>query len=151
MRKGAMVLTMLAMAGGAQAQRPNEQELFCNDLNRIIEDAQAPYPFHLLENGRAAPPTLGFVHGCGRSGDARQYFWLCTMSLAHESMNLANLVARTRACLPDVAPRETDYREVEFPVPHALIRISESGGPRAHVGLSATFVVEADPAAPAGK
>jgi len=141
-----MVLAGLAMAQAAEAQRPSDQELFCADLQRVLEDAGGDQPFHLLENGRAAPPTLGFAGGCRRSGDARQYFWLCTQTLAPPELSLRSLVERTRACLPD-APRPAMNRVfARFDLPNAVIRIDERGTERSHVGRSVTLIVEAPPA-----
>lgn len=147
MRRVAMVLAGLAMAQAAQAQRPLGQTQFCADLERVLEDANGDQPFYLLENGRAAPPGLGFVHGCRRSGDARQYFWLCTQNLAPPELSVRSLMERVQACLPN-APRPTfNRRSARFELPDAVIRINEHGTDRAHVGRSVTLVVEAPAAA----
>ena len=143
----AMVLAGLAMAQAAEAQRPNEQDLFCADLQRVLEDAGGDQPFHLLENGRAAPPTLGFADGCRRSGDARQYFWLCSQNLAPDWLSLPSLMERVHACLPDAPPPAFNRRFARYELPNAVIRINEAGGPRAHVGRIVTFIVEAPSAA----
>ena len=147
MRGMVAVLAGLATASGAAAKRPTEQAQFCHDLNRIVEAAEeSPQPFYSLERSAAAPPTLGFVH-CGRAGDARRAYWHCHQTLAPEHLGAERLAEATRACLTDAVAQPSDMRrEARFRVPHAEITISETGGPRAHVGRVVSYIVAADPA-----
>jgi len=149
MRDVATVLAGLATASGAAAQRPSTQEQFCHDLNRIVAAAEeTPQPFYSLERSAAAPPTLGFgPRQCFRAGDARRAYWHCHQTLAPEHLGAERLAEATRACLSDAVALPTDMRrEARFRVPHAEISISETGGPRAHVGRVVSYIVAADPA-----
>lgn len=147
----AAMMAMMAMAAGAaQAQPPVLSDAsFCAQLRRIVAAADDDEPFRALEIARPNPPTLGFRHGCVRSGGKRQYFWLCTQNLAPPELGRERLAAATRACLPEARPIALAYpqsiRSIHFRLPRATIRISDSGGPGAHVGLSVTYVVAAEP------
>lgn len=148
--RGWMVATMAVAAGAAQAQPPALSDAaFCAQLRRIVAAADDEEPFRALEIARPRPPGLGFVHGCGRSGDRRQYFWLCTQNLAPPTMGRERLAAATQACFPEARRIALTYpesvRSIHFRLPEAEIRISDSGGPGAHVGLSVTYVVAAEP------
>lgn len=148
--RGGMAAMMAMAAGTAQAQPPALSDAsFCAQLRRIVAAADDDEPFRALEIARPNPPTLGFRHGCVRSGGERQYFWLCTQNLAPETMGRERLAAATRACLPDARRIPLDYpqsvRAIHFRLPNATIRISDHGGPGAHVGLSVTYVVAAEP------
>ena len=142
------LLTWLMMAQAAAGQAPAPPPAgFCRDLERVVEAAARPGGFDALEIARPNPPDFGFLYGCGRSGDARQAYWLCTQNLAPESLGHERLAANVTACRPDAQPLPTEHRgERRFRLPHAEVRIFESGGPRAHVGRMVSFVVAADPA-----
>ena len=135
----AMVTASLS-AGAAGAQPPTPQAIFCAELRRVVEVAELDGDFTYLERSRAARPRLGF-RWCGATGDAAKGYWLCHEQLAPESLGVASLGARISACLPEAA-RTGGRREALFTLPSAQIRISESGGPGAHVGLVVQLVVE---------
>ncbi len=135
---------LLAPAAG-QAQ-PVRQD-FCHGLGRVVEAARHEGGFVGLERSRAAPPHLDFRHGCRATGDAKRRYWLCTQNLAPEELSRDALAARVAACLPEAVRSTSAYgREALFTLPHAQIRISERGGPRAKVGRIVQLVVEATPA-----
>lgn len=57
------------------------------------------------------------------------------------------LADRTAQCLPQAVRSTSDYgHDSVFTLPHARIRISERGGPKAKVGRIVTLVVESTPA-----
>ncbi len=144
--KGAIVAAALAATGMAQAQPPSPQQIFCAQLNRTVQVAQMDGDFTYLERSRAAPPRFGFRHGCRAQAATKRLpaAWWCHQSLAPDELSLASLSARTAACLPSaVRSRGRWGDEAIFTLPRARIVIEESGGPRAHVGLIATFRVEA--------
>src|SRR5262245_58243940 len=94
----AVSAALLAEAGAAAAQKRDD---FCHDLGRVIDAAGEADPFARLERSALAPPNLGFQYGCGRSGSARQRFWLCTQNLAPDRLSLSALAEATRACFPE--------------------------------------------------
>ena len=146
MRRTTIVAAALMMTGTAQAQPPSPQQIFCAELNRVVQVAQMDGDFTYLERSRAASPDFGFRHGCRAQGAtaASPAAWWCHQNLAPEELSLASLAARTEACLPSAARSRGRYGdEAIFTLPRARIVIEESGGPRAHVGLIATFRVEA--------
>jgi hypothetical protein len=133
------------LAPAAQAQLVSQD--FCHGLTRVVEAAREAGGFEWLERARAAPPHLGFRHGCRATGDEKRQYWLCTQNLAPAQMSRDALAARTAECLPDAVPgRNGSTRDAVFTLPHAEIRISERGGPRAKVGRIVQLVVEAIPA-----
>ncbi|HLL31686.1 MAG TPA: hypothetical protein VK403_11880 [Allosphingosinicella sp.] len=130
-------------AGGAQLVSQD----FCHGLTRVVNAARNDGGFDSLERSRAAPPHLGFRHGC-RAHDGTRTLpaaWWCRQTLAPEELSLARLAARTAACLPDAVRTQGRYHgsEAIFTLPYARILISERGGPRAHVGRIVSFRVEA--------
>lgn len=141
-----MWIVAAALAGPAQAQPPSPQQIFCVQLNRVVQVAQMDGDFTYLERSRAAPPHFGFRHGCRAQAASPRSpaVWWCHQSLAPAELGLDSLAGRTAACLPNaVRSRGRWGGEAIFTLPRARIRIEESGGPRAHVGLIATFRVEA--------
>jgi hypothetical protein len=117
---------------------------FCHGLKRVVAAAREEGGFLGLERARAAPPHLGFRHGCRASGDARRRYWLCNQHLAPAEMSRDALAARIARCLPDAVRSAGDFGdEATFTLPGARIRIHERGGPRAKVGRIVTLVVEA--------
>jgi hypothetical protein len=146
MKRITIAAVALAASGAAGAQRPSDQQIFCAQLNRVVQEAQMEGDFTHLERSRAAPPYFGFRQGCrAREATARlAAAWWCHQSLAPEELSLASLAGRTQACLPNAVRTEGRYGdEAIFTLPRARIVIEESGGPGAHVGLIATFRVEA--------
>lgn len=147
MKRTAIVAVALMAAGTAQAQRPSAQRIFCAELNRVVQVAQMDGDFTYLELSRAAPPTFGFSHGCrAQVATARSpAAWWCHQSLAPDELSLASLSERIAECLPNAVRSQGRLydRQAIFTLPRARIVIDESGGPRAHVGLIATFRVEA--------
>jgi hypothetical protein len=137
----AVAVTGMASSATAQAQRPDP---FCHDLARILEGAtERPVPFHHIARGRARAPTLGFRHGCQGALSNGRPNWFCHQSLAPDHLSRVNLAKRTLACLPEAQQLPGGWDgETVFALPRATIRISESGGPGAHVGRSVTYVVE---------
>ena len=137
---------LAALAAQPVAARGPLDRAFCAELERIVRAADDAEPFRRLEISRGAPPTLGFVHGCRRSGGERRYFWLCGQNLAPESLSADRLAERTSACLPGAEPLPRRHPgERRFAVGAVEIRIHESGGPRAHVGRIVSYVVAAPP------
>ena len=137
-------IALLAPAAG-QAQRVHQD--FCHGLKRVVEAAQYEGGFGQLERSRAAPPHLGFRHGCRATGDERRQYWHCGQNLAPEDMSRDALAARVADCLPDAVRSTSRFgRDAHFTLPHAQIRIGELGGPRAKVGRIVELVVEATPA-----
>ena len=146
MKRTAIVAAAMLASGLARAEPPSPQQIFCAELERVVQVAQMDGDFTYLERSRAAPPSFGFHHGCrAQAATARSLAaWWCHQSLAPEELSLASLAGRTAACLPNAVRSRGDYgREAIFTLPRARILIEESGGPRAHVGLIATFRVEA--------
>lgn len=137
----------LMATGSAGAQRPSAQQIFCAELNRTVQVAQMDGDFTYLERSRAAPPYFGFRQGCRAHAATERLAaaWWCHQSLAPEELSLDSLAGRTAACLPSAVRSRGPYynRQAIFTLPRARIVIEESGGPRAHVGLIATFRVEA--------
>ena len=136
----------LLATGSAHAQGPTAQQIFCAELNRVVQVAQMDGDFTYLERSRAAPPHFGFRHGCRADGASQgsPAAWWCHQSLAPEELSLASLSALTATCLPSaVRSRGRWARQAIFTLPRVRIVIEESGGPRAHVGRIATFRVEA--------
>jgi hypothetical protein len=112
----------------------------------VLEAAEYDHGFAMLERARGAPPRLGFPRGCQATGDERQQYWVCGQSLAPAWLSGESLSAHVAACRPEAARTEDRMgRETIFTVPHARIRVSEHGGPRAHVGRIVELVVEAIP------
>ena len=145
MRRMAIVAA-LAATGSAQAQPPSPQQIFCAQLNRVVQVAQMDGDFSYLERSRAAPPYFGFRHGCRAHGASERQpsAWWCHQSLAPPELSLDSLAGQSAACLPNaVRSRGRWADEAIFTLPRVRIVIEESGGPRAHVGLIATFRVEA--------
>jgi hypothetical protein len=146
MRGTVAVLAGLAMTSGAAAQQPSAEAQFCHDLVRIIAAAaEAPQPFFSLERSAAAPPRLGFTH-CFRAGDSRRAYWHCHQSLAPDHLGAERLTALTRACRPEAVALPAEMRrEARFRLGDVEITISETGGPRAHVGRVVSYIVAATP------
>lgn len=146
MRRMTIAAAALAATGAAQAQLPSPAQIFCSQLNRVVQVAQMDGDFTYLERSRAAPPQFGFRHGCRAHGASERSpaAWWCHQSLAPPELGLASLSARTAECLPSAVRSRGRYGdEAIFTLPRARIVIQQSGGPRAHVGLIATFQVEA--------
>ncbi|HEX8624699.1 MAG TPA: hypothetical protein VF782_06435 [Allosphingosinicella sp.] len=142
---GAIAAAALLAPAAGQAQLVRQD--FCLGLEQLVEAARDEGGFLGLERSRAAPPHLGFRHGCRATGDETRQYWLCTQNLAPAEMSGDALAARVAACLPEVARSTGDYgRDAVFTLPHARIRIDERGGPGAKVGRIVTLVVEAIPA-----
>jgi hypothetical protein len=142
-----MATAALLTPAAGQAQGGLVSQDFCHGLERVVEAARQDGGFLWLERARAAPPHLGFRHGCRATGDERRQYWLCTQNLAPEEMSRDALAARVAACLPEAVRSKSQFgREAIFTLPHAEIRISELGGPRAKVGRIVELVVEAVPA-----
>ncbi|HEX8622821.1 MAG TPA: hypothetical protein VF718_12715 [Allosphingosinicella sp.] len=139
------LLALLAPAAGRGQAGPVSQD-FCQALNRVVQVAQTDGDFAHLERSRAAPPHFGFRHGCRAfaATERSPAAWWCHQSLAPPELGLDSLAHRTAACLPSAVRTNGRYGdEAIFTLPRARITIEESGGPRAHVGLIATFRVEA--------
>jgi hypothetical protein len=146
MKRTAIMAAALLASGAAQAQRPSDQQIFCAELNRVVQVAQMDGDFTYLERSRAASPDFGFRHGC-RAHEATERLpaaWWCHQNLAPEALGLESLAGRTAACLPNAVRSRGRYgREAIFTLPRVRISIQESGGPKAHVGRIVTFRVEA--------
>lgn len=143
--RGAIAAAALLAPAAGQAQLVAQD--FCHGLERVVDAARDEGGFLHLERSRAAPPHLGFRHGCRATGDSERQYWLCHQNLAPEQMSRASLAARVAACLPEAVRSTGDHgHETVFAFPHAQIRITERGGPRAKVGRIVTLVVEALPA-----
>lgn len=140
---GSIAFAALLAQGPAEAEPPSSQRLFCAELRRVVRVAEQGGDFAFLERSRAAPPRLGFAHGCQATGDEKKPYWLCGQNFAPESMSRDNLAARIAECLPE-AIREANglLRDAEFTLPYARIHINELGGPRAHVGRIVELIVE---------
>ena len=141
----AIAAAALVAPAAGQAQRVSQD--FCHGLERVVEAARYEGGFGYLERSRAAPPHLGFRHGCRATGDEKRQYWHCGQNLAPEEMSRDALAARVAACLPE-AVRSTGRFGLDavFTLPHAQIRIGELGGPKAKVGRIVELVVEATPA-----
>jgi hypothetical protein len=146
-RTGIVAAAALLAAGTAQAQPPSAQQIFCAELNRAVQVAQMEGDFSHLERSRATPPYFGFRQGCRAQAASERLpaAWWCHQSLAPAELGLDSLAGRTAACLPNAVRSRGPYydRQAIFTLPRARIVIEESGGPGAHVGLIATFRVEA--------
>ena len=141
-----MAAALLA-SGPALAEPPTKQAIFCAELVRVVEVAALDGDFTYLERSRAAPPHLGFRHGCRATGDSERQYWHCGQNLAPAEMSRDALAERVAACLPEaVRGRNGFTRDAVFILPRARIRISELGGPRAKVGRIVQLTVEAVPA-----
>jgi len=142
--RGLRAAIAAAAALGAAPAEAHPRDTFCAELQRVVEAARRDHGFAGLERSRAAPPRLGFAYGCLATGDERRQYWLCGQSFAPDSLSLESLAARTAACLPEAARSDrTPWRETLFTLPYAQIRISEQGGPGAHVGRIVGLAVEA--------
>jgi hypothetical protein len=134
----AIVATVLAASSLAQAEPPSKQRIFCHELTRVLEVAELDGDFTYLERSRAAPPQLGFRHCFAAARPA----WHCHQTMAPEHLSLDGLAAGTAACLPEAARTLPSEHEAVFTLPYARIRITEYGGPRAHVGRIVSYRVE---------
>ena len=143
-KTGLIAATAALVPGAAGAEAPSAQAIFCAELKRVVEVAELGGDFAYLERSRAAPPRLGFRHGCRASGDAKKQYWLCGQSFAPDGMSRDSLAARVAACLPEaVRSPPTLVRDAIFSLPYARIHIAELGGPGAHVGRIVSVTVEA--------
>jgi hypothetical protein len=141
----AVAAASLQAPAAVQAQLVRQE--FCHGLERVVDAARNEGGFLSLERSRAAPPHLGFRHGCRATGDSKRQYWLCTQNLAPEELSREALAVRIAACLPQAVRSTGGYgHEALFTLPHAVIRIHERGGPRAKVGRIVQLVVEAVPA-----
>jgi hypothetical protein len=141
----AIAAVAFLVPASAQAQLVGQD--FCHGLERVVDAARGQGGFLFLERAHAAPPHLGFRHGCRATGDEKRQYWLCSQNLAPAEMSREALAARVSACLPEAVHSTGDYgHESLFTLPHAQIRISERGGPMAKVGRIVQLVVEATPA-----
>ena len=139
-----LIATVAVLVPGAGSAQAGPAQDFCHGLERVVEATRQDRGFAWLERARAAPPHLGFVHGCRATGDARRQYWLCGQNLAPEEMSRDALAARVAACLPEAVRGPPSLaRDAVFTLPHARIHISELGGPGAHVGRIVSFSVEA--------
>lgn len=138
------LIAIVAAAGLASspafAAPPSKQRIFCAELVRVVEVAKLDGDFTYLERSRAAPPRLGFRH-CFAAAAARPA-WYCHQSMAPDHLSLDGLAAGTAACLPEAVRSLSSRHEAVFTLPSARIRITEYGGPRAHVGRIVSFRVE---------
>ena len=143
MKLMAIIVAALVVPGAAGAGPPSKQRIFCSELRRVLEVAEHDGDFTYLERSRAAPPRFGFRHGCQATGDERRQFWICSQSLAPEEMSRDALARRIAECLPEaVRGRNGITRDAVFTLPHARIRITELGGPKAKAGRIVELVVE---------
>jgi hypothetical protein len=141
------IVAAAILAGPAGAQPPSRQQIFCAELRRVVQVAELGGDFTYLERSRAAPPRLGFRHGCRATGDEKRRYWMCSQNLSPDEMSRDALAARVAECLPEAVRSTGDFaRETLFTLSYAQIRISEFGGPRAKVGRIVQLVVEATPA-----
>lgn len=144
-----MKITLAAIAAAAllapasvQAQLVRQE--FCHGLKRVVDAAEDEGGFLWLERARAAPPHLGFRHGCRATGDDKRQYWLCHQNLAPAEMSRDALAERVAQCLPEAERGRNGFTtDSVFTLPHAQVRISERGGPGAKVGRIVTLVVEA--------
>lgn len=140
----AIAAAALTAPAAVRAQQVSQD--FCHGLKRVVEAAGWKDGFQWLERARAAPPHLGFRHGCRATGDERRQYWHCGQNLAPAEMSRDALAERVAACLPEaVRVKDGFTRNALFTLPRARIRISEAGGPRAKVGRIVELVVEAVP------
>ena len=144
MKVAGAIVAAAMIASAVQAEPPSKQQIFCAELRRTVEVAELDGDFTYLERSRAAPPLLGFDH-CFAAASARPA-WYCHQSLAPDPLSLAGLAASTAACLPEAARTLSSAHEAVFTLPYARIRITEYGGPRAHVGRIVSYRVEKLPA-----
>jgi hypothetical protein len=133
-----ILAAVLLASGPARAEPPSKQQIFCAELKRVVEVAELDGDFTYLERSRAAPPRLGFRNCFAAARPA----WYCHQSLAPDPLSLAGLAASTAACLPEAARTLSSRHEAVFTLPYARIRITEYGGPRAHVGRIVSYRVE---------
>jgi hypothetical protein len=142
---GAIAAAALLAPSAGHAQLVAQD--FCHGLKRAVAAARYEDGFRHLERRRAAPPHLGFRHGCRATGDEKRRYWLCHQNLAPAEMSRAALADRIAACLPEAVRERTGFtRDFAFTLPHARIHVSERGGPKAKVGRIVTLTVEAIPA-----
>jgi len=144
------LIAIAAAAALAQApaamEPPTGRQIFCAELRRVVEVAELGGDFTYLERSRAAPPRLGFEHGCRATGDEKKRYWLCGQNFAPESLSRDALAERIADCLPEaVRGKPSLARDAVFTLPYARIHVSELGGRRAHVGRIVELVVEAVP------
>ncbi len=139
MKLKAIVAAAILASGPAQAELPSKQRIFCAQLLRVTEVAKLDGDFTYLERSRAAPPRFGF-RNCFAA--AARPAWHCHQSLAPDPLSLDALAASTAACLPEAARTLASGHEAIFTLPYARIRITEYGGPRAHVGRIVSYRVE---------
>jgi hypothetical protein len=140
MTRMAIAAAALLAPGLAGAEPPSKQQIFCAELRRIVEVAELGGDFTYLERSRAAAPRLGF-RKCFAAAAARPA-WYCHQSMAPDHLSLDGLAASTADCLPEAARTPASGDEAIFTLPHARIRITEHGGPRAHVGRIVSYRVE---------
>lgn len=147
MKRMSTAIAAAALLVPAAGQTQLVKQDFCHGLERVLNAARHEGGFLGLERRRAAPPHLGFRHGCRATGNEERRYWMCSQNLAPVELSGDALSARVAQCLPEAA-RSTDGfgRDSIFTLPHAQIRISERGGPRAKVGRIVQLVVEATPA-----
>jgi hypothetical protein len=139
----AAVIALLA-PGAASAQRDWSQQVFCAELKRVVDVAEADGDFTYLERSRAAPPRLGFANGCQATGDEKKQYWICGQSFAPEALSRDRLATQIADCLPEAVRGPASLaREAVFTLPNARIHVSELGGPGAHVGRIVELSVEA--------
>lgn len=141
--KHKVVVAALLASAPAGAEPPSKQQIFCAELRRVVEVAELGGDFAYLERSRAAPPRLGFRHGCRATGTPEKQYWLCTQNLAPAEQSRDALAARIAECLPEaVRGRNGFTRDSVFLLPRARIHISELGGPGAKVGRIVQLTVE---------
>jgi hypothetical protein len=147
MRGTKAAIAAAALLGPAAGQAQTVRQEFCHGLERVVDAARDEGGFLFLERAHAAPPHLGFRHGCRATGNSKRQYWLCTQNLAPAEMSRDALAERVAECLPQAVRSTSDYgHEAVFTLPYAQIRINERGGPRAKVGRIVQLVVEATPA-----
>jgi hypothetical protein len=135
----AIAAATLAVQAPASAASPDR---FCIDLKRIVGTAERGGGFLMLQRSRAAPPRLGFRHCFAAAG--MRASWYCHQSMAPGHLSLESLAGRTAACLPEARRQPSRDGEAVFTLPYARIRITEDGGPRAHVGRVVSYRVVAE-------
>ena len=144
MKLMALAAAALSASTSAQTQPPSDALIFCAELRRVLDVAALDGDFTYLERSRAAPPRLGFRHGCRAAGDSNRRYWTCGQSLSPEDMSLDALAVRVAGCVPEaVRARPGPARDAVFTLPGARIHISEFAGPRAKVGRIVQLTVEA--------
>ena len=145
-----------AAIGGPASAQPPGADIFCAQLVRLVRAAAEDEPFASIERSRAARPRFGFAEDCRAEGTGRHRSWLCSQSMAPDTLSIQSLAARTRACLPEAEQVIfATWRETLFMLPHAIIHITEMDGPGADGGRIVSYAVEAidvaaSPASPAG-